>query len=262
MPSSFTAQRLRQQHSRTHCPASYYPFIIPPPLLRFDASHGQQLYRQFVTMSRSEAEKHELDAAELRSLIARDLEASNDLATRITQLRQDISEGKPLPPKKIDIMERSNKDMTKDLMLRIEKMEGAEGLTAIDREMLQALNARLAVCDMQTMRLAELRDLETAARGEKMREFLEVDAEAEAQVPLSPKQEFEAMPVDEDAANLEAHETDQGSSVGRHDNSSDNSDADDTDDSEPDESSWPLLYRIMGVDPSTCPEDIASALSK
>jgi hypothetical protein len=56
--------------------------------------------------------------------------------------------------------------MTKDLVSRVEKIESSvEALDATDREMLQALNARLAVCDLQAMRLAELRDVEVMARG-------------------------------------------------------------------------------------------------
>jgi hypothetical protein len=107
----------------------------------------------------------ETSTSDLKSLIAADLAASNELAARITQLRLDIADGKPLPDKKVDLMERSNKDMTKDLVSRVEKIESsADALDATDREMLQALNARLAVCDLQAMRLAELRDVEVMAR--------------------------------------------------------------------------------------------------
>jgi hypothetical protein len=100
----------------------------------------------------------------LNSLVATDLAASNELAERITQLRLDIANGKPLPPKKVDLTERSNRDMVKDLVSRVEKIETSAELDATDRETLQALNARLAVCDLQAMRLAELRDLEVGAR--------------------------------------------------------------------------------------------------
>jgi hypothetical protein len=115
--------------------------------------------------------------AEMHSLIARDLAASNDLAARITQLRHDIAEGKPQPPKKVDLLERSNKDMTKELVLRVERIESlpAGSLGATDREMLQALDSRLAVCDLQAMRLAELRDLEFTARNTKERAYLEAE---------------------------------------------------------------------------------------
>ena len=107
---------------------------------------------------------HETSTEELKALIAHDLAASNELANRIEQLRIDVAEGKPLPSKKVDLVERSNKDMTKDLVSRIEEIESTSTLDAMDREMLQALNARLAVCDLQAMRLAELRDVEFTAR--------------------------------------------------------------------------------------------------
>lgn len=60
--------------------------------------------------------------ADLRSLIARDLAASNELSSRIDQMRTDIAAGIPLPAKKVDLMERSNKDMTRDLVARLEKI--------------------------------------------------------------------------------------------------------------------------------------------
>ena len=53
-------------------------------------------------MSPTSPIEREKNLAEMHSLIARDLAASNELATRIAQLRQDIAEGKPPPPKKVD----------------------------------------------------------------------------------------------------------------------------------------------------------------
>jgi hypothetical protein len=67
--------------------------------------------------------ERENNIAEMHSLIARDLAASNEVAKRITQLRQDIADGKPQPSKKFDLLERSNKNMTKELVLRVERIE-------------------------------------------------------------------------------------------------------------------------------------------
>ncbi|KAM0717418.1 hypothetical protein Q7P37_007270 [Cladosporium fusiforme] len=213
-------------------------------------------------MTTSEASQHAPNTDEMKALIAQDLAASNDLAGRITRLRQDISEGKTLPPKKIDLMERSNKDMTKDTLLRIEKIEEAREISATDREMLQALNARLAVCDLQTMRLAELRDLETAARGEKKREFLEAETN-ETETPLSPKHAGEVAPEEKYASTPDTHAIDQCSSTGEHGADSYRGDTtEEEEDPEIDQSSWPLLYRILSVDPSTKSEDISAAVGK
>jgi hypothetical protein len=91
-------------------------------------------------MSPTSPTERETSLAETHSLIARDLATSNELANRITQLRQDIAEGKPPPSKKVDLLERSNKDMTKELVLRLEHIESipAGNLEATDRKMMQA----------------------------------------------------------------------------------------------------------------------------
>lgn len=74
-------------------------------------------------------------------------------------------------------MEASNKDMTRDVVRRIERIESQGHKTSSDREMLQALNARLSVCDQQQMRLTELRDLDRETNGgkhpEKAARFME-----------------------------------------------------------------------------------------
>lgn len=141
-------------------------------------------------MSTSTPPSRNFDTNELKSLIAQDLAASNELAARITQLRQDIGHGKPLPPKKVDLMEQSNKDMTKDLVARVEKVESAANLNAADREMLQALSARLAICDLQAMRLAELRDLELIARGTKEKVFLDAEVGYGVAATVKPEEQL------------------------------------------------------------------------
>lgn len=66
----------------------------------------------------------ETTTTHLKLLIASDLAASNDLAARITQLRNAIDAGQPPPRKTVDLMDRSNRDITQDLVRRIENIEG------------------------------------------------------------------------------------------------------------------------------------------
>lgn len=101
-----------------------------------------------------------LNIRELRQIIKVDREASTKLEVRITKVRQDIKNGRRLPEKTVEKMESLNKDMTKELVQHIEKIEEQKVLTTTDRELLQALNAQLAICDRSGMQLAELRDLE------------------------------------------------------------------------------------------------------
>jgi hypothetical protein len=196
---------------------------------------------------------HETNTAELKALIARDLAASNELAERISQLRLDIAEGKPLPPKKVDLMEKSNKDMTKDLVRRVEKTESVSPLDATDREMLQALNARLAVCDLQAMRLAELRDVEVTARSTMRKE------------PLEPEANTAVNEVEDDAGEHSVLVEDEEEATGEND--SDSASVSEThseysEEPEIDKSHWPLLYQIMDVDPETLDRDIEPLLEK
>jgi hypothetical protein len=196
---------------------------------------------------------HETSTEELRALMARDLAASNELADRISQLRIDIAESKALPPKKVDLMERSNKDMTKDLVSRVERIESASELDATDREMLQALNARLAVCDLQAMRLAELRDVEVTARSTKQMQTLVPEAKSGADVAEHDAGEHVAYADVEDA---DSAEHDSGSTFASETGS------EYSDEPEIDKSNWPLLYRIVDIDPDTLNRDIEPMLDK
>jgi hypothetical protein len=215
-------------------------------------------------MSPTSPTEREMSLAETHSLIARDLATSNELANRITQLRQDIAEGKPPPSKKVDLLERSNKDMTKELVLRLEHIESipAGNLEATDRKMMQALNARLAVCDLQAMRLAELRDLEFTARHTKERAYLEAEVnegskvasqEPEEELGIGHASKYEVKVTDGDTKEPKQH------NGGPHDGSEISEEDDISDDWEElaiDTSAWPLLYRIMNVDPNTSAADI------
>lgn len=207
----------------------------------------------------------ETNTAELKALIARDLAASNELADRISQLRVDIAEGKPLPSKKVDLMERSNKDMTKDLVSRVEKIESVSPLETTDREMLQALNARLAVCDLQAMRLAELRDVEVTARSTMKKETLGYEAKANAKADAKADAKSDVGASEPDAGDHSAHVEDEDDETGEDDsNSASGSEthSECSDEPEIDKSNWPLLYQIMDVDPETLDRDIELMLNK
>jgi hypothetical protein len=215
-------------------------------------------------MSPTSPIEREKNLAEMHSLIARDLASSNELAARITQLRQDIAEGKPQPTKKVDLLERSNKDMTKELVLRVERIENLPtgSLGATDREILQALNSRLAVCDLQATRLAELRDLEFTAKNTKERAYLEAEVNGGSKVTEKESEEELAIghhskhAVDEiDCDTKEAQHHDNGP----HDDSEtsdEDSTSEDLDEPAIDKSAWPLLYQIMSIDPGTSAADI------
>lgn len=102
---------------------------------------------------------------DLKELIERDIEYSEQLQKRIDEVHKDIIDGKA-PEDKIDLMESTHKEVTRDLVHQVDRIEDAGNLTATDREMLQALNARLVVLDKLAMRLAELRDVRMMHRGE------------------------------------------------------------------------------------------------
>jgi hypothetical protein len=157
-------------------------------------------------------------------------------------------------------MERSNKNMTKDLVSRVEKIEGSpDALDATDREMLQTLNARLAVCDLQAMMLAELRDVEVMARStqQKASEQPEVKPDTSA-----------AEPEEEIVGEHKPHYEKDVEEVGEHDSDSASGSEDEDSGSEYfeeceiDKSGWPLLYRIMDVDPDTMNSDVEPLLNR
>lgn len=150
-------------------------------------------------------------------------------------------------------MERSNKDVTKDLVARIEETETKEELTASEREVEKLLNERLIVFDFLAMKLAELRDLEFQVRGEGRREVLKDEVE------LGAKSGGDDGSERADTAAVKESGRGRIASV---DSTSDRSDAEDEDDPEPDESTWPLLYRILGVDPNTPSGNMVSALNR
>lgn len=157
---------------------------------------------------------------ELRAAAKQDLAASNELQARIDQLRSGGPEATTSTG--LTLMQQQHKEIGWNLIRDIDLIEDNGNLTATDRTMLQALNAHLAVHDLQTARLAEHRDLLLGSK-----EWLEAADESDRGVPVAHSSE----PVEEI----------QKSSV---------EDAEE-DDPPPSKSTWPRLYQILDVDPKT-----------
>lgn len=199
----------------------------------------------------------------IRDLIKQDLLASNELAARITQLRQDTADGKPSSARSIAIMASSNKDRAREIGARIEDLVGRQDKTPTDRELLQALTARQAICDKQSMQLAELRDLEFEARGEREEAFSR-PSEAHAEDLGKSQTATSAGPPGLSGASslvdlryaAKDHE-DMGKAQDNHPDPQGEIGEEHASEKDPSEhqvdhtASWPLLYRILGVDPST-----------
>lgn len=200
---------------------------------------------------------------EIRALIQQDLLASNELATPITQLRQDIADGNPPSSKSIAIMDNFNKDRARQIYSLIEDITEIEEKSVEDRELLQALTARQVICDRHGKQLAELRDLEFEARGEREEVVLRPsESPPQQERTLSPQAGLSGASSQVD---LDLHADDAGlpSSAQGEDTASGHVDQGDTavqdlgkeKEAEPDlTSSWPLLYRILNIHPET-PQD-------
>ncbi len=216
-----------------------------------------------------------LSIEELRKLIQNDIDASNDLQSRIDRLQQDLAEGKKPAIDATSLMSTQHKQIGKDLILHIEQIEAQGKLDATDRTMLQALTARLAVHDLQSARLAEYRDLQLRDEGEGLREWLPKPKKSGlVSTPVASTadevDDVENMPViDRSPATLEDLYPDMygpgGSAASRGEEELSEPEAqvendefalsDDLDEDVPDKSSWPLLYRIVDIDPKT-PNDV------
>lgn len=225
----------------------------------------------------------------LKDLVRKDIDESNELQTRIDALAKSIAEGKDFPKLAFHMMEQSNAATCKDLIRRMEKIEDQPGkLTPTDKEMLQALTARLAICDKHASRLIEFRDLEIRAHGipETIVPDSELPRNARARSLAKKLEESEERPqpllekIDEDIVAMPSpsafaapsslptpggplHHEDVGSSRvvdGREIETVEHASCPDEDYdvsdfsdegawSEPDRSSWPLLYQIVDVNP-------------
>lgn len=204
----------------------------------------------------------ESTTTDLKLLIAADLAASHDLASRITQLRNAIDSGQPPPRKTVDLMDRSNRDITRDLVRRIEDIESATPSTK-DRELLQALNDRLAVCDGLAMRLAELRDLITSiSKGSSAGNYNSSSNNRSISAPAidtdAPERQRSAHP-----ARFKSHDSDpeNGDDDGDEEEENASSDSPSDPDPEPDPRTYPLLYRILSIPPST-PASLMPSVAK
>lgn len=215
---------------------------------------------------------------DLRELVKTDLRASNELQQRIDQLHEDANEGRS-PSINQALMGIEHKRIGKDLVLHIEQIEAQGDLAKDDREMLQQLTARLAIHDLQSARLAQYRDLQLAGGRQRPREWLETEKHpSEAQPSSSRKRRStNTEPILEPWAGLNTSPsstvTPQPMPAGTttedvfpkrstfageqaeydEDGDSDSDDQAEYYDEEPNvnKSTWPLLYRIIGIDPET-----------
>lgn len=209
-----------------------------------------------------------LSIADLKTLVMKDLEASNELQTRIDQLRKDVAEGEQQPDQRqVSLMGEEQKRIGKDLVLRIEQIEEQNTLTPTDREMLQALNSRLAMHDLQRMRLAEYGDLQRKPEEWLAYEKLPKDARMATDAtplaapgsptaPLAPSAESRSEPSHDSAPDAETTPASYATRCEQHEEEDDdgyvsNDDAASDEESEVHKSDWPLLYRIVDVDPAT-----------
>lgn len=191
-----------------------------------------------------------LNIDDLKQRIEKDIAASNELQQHIDQLREDIAAGKSIDDNEIALMGVEHKQIGRDLVARIEQIENQAKLDAADRNMLQALTARLSVHDLQSARIAEFGDLRTP------KEFLE--GEQAPQITKMPSRPvLETSDSHELVAGSWSDSLDREGGTVEVDEDSDDDDSyeivenDDEEEAEIDKSTWPLLYRILDVDPST-----------
>ena len=225
--------------------------------------------------------------ANLKELAKEDLKASNEVQARIDQLWKDAQEGKKPDIMELNLMGSDHKRIGADLVRRIEQIESQEKISATDREMLQALTARLGAHDLQRARLAQFQHVQYDVRGEIPPEFLEVGHSSGHATPLTKGRRMPtttqptlhpwvgvdstsaSTPISHQASTAAAadsrdigaseyampkphaaqvtnasEEEDEGSVYSRDED-------EDRKELEVDKSSWPLLYRIMDIDPGT-----------
>ena len=208
----------------------------------------------------------------------RDDKASLELEARIDKMRQDIDAGLKLPEKKIDLMESSNRDMTKELGRLIEQILAQGDPTPTDRQMLQALHGRLFECDRRTSLLVKLREVESQGRGERYREFLEGEKSGlgargkSIPVPLpsssrSPVKVQKGEPTLKTSIRALMERADPSNTgalqlvvpghpeIAEYESSdesrSSNGGSGSGTDAESDHAGWPLVYCVLNINPST-----------
>lgn len=209
-----------------------------------------------------------LSMEDLRALVQRDIAASNELQARIDHLQQQLLDGEQPTLDQTSLMTHEHKSIGRDLILRIDQIESQGQLDAADRTMLQGLTARLAVHDLQSARLAEYRDLQLRDGDEMTREWIRHDVEVLAESRRRADSEvdkwfpeYEGGVVEEMPSRPAASQPTK-SKLSRETDALvpeihvENADEDIDDSSELSQTAteWPLLYQIMGIDPTT-PED-------
>jgi len=103
---------------------------------------------------------------QLKDFTKRDQDACRDLQIEIDRLTMDMDKYKDTPLASTVILpEQADRHITSSLVRRIQAIEDRDVINATDREMLRALEARLAACDQKGMKLARLHDLVLEARG-------------------------------------------------------------------------------------------------
>lgn len=208
---------------------------------------------------------HETTIDELKLLTARDQKASDELAVDISQLRIDMTNGVSPPSNTLDLMEQSNKEITRDLNLHMDTIDAkGDKKDATDREMLRALNARVNVRDELSMRLAELRDLRLSVRSSKTEPFGYTAEKTADEAPPEPERRVEPERV---VRNDHEQVPNQGDYVDDYDGTESERSfsvysQNDEEEPEIDKSAWPLLYQVMDVDPRTSNADIAAVLNR
>ena len=224
-----------------------------------------------------------LNIEDLRQLVKKDLEASNELQRRIDRTRNDIAAGEKLNSTEVSLLGVEHKAIGRDLVHRIEQIEQQQNLTADDRNMLQALTARLGIHDLQSARIAELGDLLAPSEWLKVEEHpkgaTSADKErtgSQAMEGTMPRESSPPAPLLEPATgSSQSSELTAGSSpmslqpTGSYDVIDEDDLADeyiiveeDDEDAGVDKSSWPLLYRILDIDPDTPDDDFNDRLER
>lgn len=191
-----------------------------------------------------------LNIDDLKQRIERDIAASNELQQHIDRLREDITVGKPIDDNEVALIGVEHKQIGRDLVFKIEQIENQDKLDAADRNMLQVLTTRLGVHDLQSARIAEFGDLRAP------KEFLKDEPDPQNKHSLT-----QPILAPLDSRKLAAGKS-SDSLVSTRGSTSDERDSDDDDSYEfaeddngehsgVDKSTWPLLYRIVDLDPDT-----------
>ncbi|KAK3715583.1 hypothetical protein LTR37_007071 [Vermiconidia calcicola] len=211
-----------------------------------------------------------INIADLRELVKKDIAASNNLQRRIDSLQASIAAGENPSPDTTSLMNNEHKRIGKDLVLRIEQIEDQKSVEATNRTMLQELTARLGVHDLLTARLAEYRDLLLSREEGRRGEWLDHEDKPSGSGSMAkgrrrssntkptlqpwvgmgspPPRATPTMPVSSATAGGWNQVQDQADTYDEEEQFEDEEEEEDT---AIDKATWPLLYRIMDVDPKT-----------